>query len=107
MAKRKISPRGQRRLLARDTAKLVHERQRLARLEVGGSLERPIVVGSASLVEAQAGSIPCPLCGEGVRVLEHAAETIDNVRLRIARVACTRCGALRSLYFQIAPSLPN
>ena len=107
MAAKKLSPRGQRRLLARGEAKLVKERQRLGRLEAGGSPENPVTVVSASLVEPHAASVPCPLCGEKIRIVEHAAETIDAVRLRVVRVVCTRCGVPRSLYFRIAPLLPN
>ena len=107
MAARKLSPRGQRRLQARGNAKLVKDRERLARLEVGGSPDNPVNVVSASVVEAQAGSVPCPLCGEKLRVGEHTAETIHGVRLRVAHMACTQCGAPRSLYFRIAPPLPN
>lgn len=107
MGAKKISARGQRRLDARELAKLVHQRQKLARLEQGGSPQNPLPVISASLVEAQAGSLPCPLCGEKLRVGEHTAETIDGARLRVAHVSCTRCGVPRSIYFRIDSAQPS
>jgi hypothetical protein len=37
-----------------------------------------------------------------LHVAEHAAETVDGVRLRVARVACTTCGSRRAIWFRLA-----
>ena len=99
--------RKERRAAARLTAKDLRERERLTRLERGGTPERPIEVVSASLVEAKARSIPCPLCGQAVRIDEHAARTLGGVPLRLVHVACPMCGHARIVYFVLRPSLLN
>jgi hypothetical protein len=65
---KKPRARTERREREREQAKLVRERDRLARLLPGGSPERPIQVSSASVIEVQAKSIPCPLCGGELRI---------------------------------------
>jgi hypothetical protein len=106
MSKKKpSSARGERRARDHALAKLARERERLAMIEDGGSPSRPIDVESASQVEPHARSIPCARCGQALRVDEHAAETVDGVRLRIARMACANCGAHRAIYFRIVPSI--
>jgi hypothetical protein len=44
----------------------------------------------------------CPLCGGGLHLDEHRAETIDGARLRVAAVRCAACGVRRSLHFRLA-----
>jgi hypothetical protein len=39
--------------------------------------------------------------------VEHAAETIDGVRLRVARVTCTACGTGRAIYFRLRETTLN
>ena len=75
--------------------------ERLARLEVGGAPDRPLPVESVAQIEVMAMSRPCPLCQGNVRLVEHAAETVDGVRLRVVRIACTLCGVLRARYFRL------
>lgn len=75
--------------------------ERLARLETGGSPERPIVIDSPARVEIIAQAKPCPLCAGSLHVEEHAAAVSAGVRLRIARVACTQCRTRRSFYFTL------
>jgi hypothetical protein len=53
------------------------------------------------VVDIRAVAKPCPLCEGPLKLEEHAADEIDGVRLRIARVACTQCGAKRQLYFRL------
>lgn len=106
-AKRKPSARAQRREAERATEKLMRDREKLASLEPGGAPERPIEISSASEVEVVARSMPCARCGSEVRVDEHLAETIGASRLRVAKVACSFCGARRAVYFRIRASLPN
>jgi hypothetical protein len=107
VAKKKVSPRSARRALERSSAKLVRDIERLYTLQRGGSPERPIDLDSASQVETEAQSMPCPLCERALRVEEHAAVTIGAARLRVARVICTGCGVRREIYFRLFGSTPS
>jgi hypothetical protein len=93
--------RRERRAQARERAELVRDLEKLARLEPGGGPDRPLVVESPAQVEVMATSRPCPLCQGALRLVEHAAETIDRARLRIARLTCTACGVPRARYFRL------
>lgn len=103
MRRRPSSARGLRRLRARGQEKLAREQERLARLQPGGTPGRPLSVESPAQVEVIASATPCPLCGGPLRVVEHVAETVDGVHLRVARTRCTPCGVPRDLYFRLAP----
>jgi len=92
---------------ARRLAKDLRDRARLVALEPGGAADRPIAVSSASLVEPKAIAPPCAMCGANIRLSGHAAKTIGGVPLRLARVLCPMCGHERTIYFCIAPPLPN
>ena len=107
MAKRKPSERAEERARARDHERLVRDLERLTERVPGGSPRRPIDVEAPSLVEPMAEGRSCPLCEGGLRLVEHAAETHDGVRLRVAHVRCTQCGVPRSLYFRLAPPALN
>lgn len=107
MSKRKPTARNLRREAAREAQKLARDRERLARLEPGGSAERPIVVESASQIEPHALAMTCLRCDGPNRLLEHAAATIEGERVRLARLACSRCGAPRDVWFRIAATLPS
>jgi hypothetical protein len=96
-----------RRAAARENEKHLRDLERLARLEAGGAPDRPVSVASASLVEPCARSVPCPLCGGELRVLEHTAEVYEERRLRVAHMECARCGKKRPLYFRLGTTLPN
>jgi hypothetical protein len=100
--KKKQSARAVRREADRAASKLVRDQERLAVLEPGGAPERPIELTSASEVEIAARGLPCPRCGGEVRIEEHLAETIGTSRLRLARVACSICGARRTIYFRLS-----
>ena len=101
-ASRKRAARTERRQAERASAKLVWQRERLAALEPGGAPERAFDVASASVVEVQARSVPCPQCGGALRLEEHVAIEHEGTRLRVARMICPTCGARRPLYFRIA-----
>jgi hypothetical protein len=105
--RKKLSPNAERKARARAEEKIGKARERLARLDAGGEPDRPIEVVSASVVEAQAKSIPCPKCLGPCRIEEHAAETLAGQRLRIARVTCAHCGARRAIYFRIVGDVVN
>ena len=70
----------------------------------GGSPRRPLEVDTPAVVDLRAVASPCPLCGGLLKLEEHAAETIDGVRLRVAAVACTLCGTRRKIYFRLDQS---
>jgi hypothetical protein len=100
-----VRARRERRERERAHAKLVRDRERLAQLRPGGAAERPQTVDSPAQVDVIAGGTPCPLCDGPLRVVEHGAQTVDGVRLRVARVACTRCGVDRALWFRLRESM--
>ena len=102
-----MSPNAERRAHTRAEEKLVRTRVRLARLAPGGEPSRPLDVSSASLVEPQAKSMPCPKCEGACSVVEHAAETQQGKRLRIAHMACKDCGGRRAIYFRIVGEALN
>jgi hypothetical protein len=79
--------------------KLVAAKLKLAALGPGASVDRPIDVASASVIEVHAMGLPCVACDEhGVRLDDHAAKN----GLRHVKVRCTRCGHVRELVFRIA-----
>jgi hypothetical protein len=82
----------------------VRDLERLARIEPGGSPDRPLVIDSPAVVDIRAVAKPCPLCGGPLRLEEHAATEIGGTRLRVATVSCTQCGTRRSLYFRLDES---
>lgn len=106
-AKKKLSPNAQRRALARAADKLARQRERLATLADGGAPDRPIEVVSASVVEAQAAGKACLRCEAACRVVEHAAVTVGERRLRVVRLACSQCGTARAVYFRIVGEALN
>ncbi len=77
----------------------------LAKRETGGSEDRPIEVTSASVIEPQARSMPCVVCGSEVRVGEHTAENIKGHRVRRVNVKCVQCGVTRDVFFQVSHTL--
>jgi ribosomal protein S27AE len=97
----------QRRAQARDVEKLARARERLAKLDVGGDPSRPIDVPSASVVDVHARAVTCARCSGASTLVEHAAETVEAQRLRVVRVRCTKCGAIRVIYFRIAAPRTN
>jgi hypothetical protein len=107
VAKRKPTARSVRREAARAGERLARDRQRLARLEEGASSERPIDVESASQIEPHAMSLACLRCEGPNRLQEHAAPSIEGERLRLVRLACSRCGTRRELWFRIVVKLPS
>jgi hypothetical protein len=104
---KKPRPRTERREAARAKEKLARDREKLARLEAGGSPERPIPLESASQVEVHAGSLRCTGCDAELRVEEHLARTVGDQRLRLVHLRCPRCGARRDAWFRLEPRLPS
>jgi hypothetical protein len=105
---RAASPRTLRRAAGRVEQDLIRDRERLFTLEPGGSPARAIDVPSASVVEAHALGVRCPLCEGPHEVLEHAAVTAANgARLRQVHLRCRQCGSQRSLFFRLLEVKPN
>lgn len=98
-----MATRRERRERERAHAKVARDRDRLAKLLPGGSADLPIEIQSASVVEVQARSTPCPLCGGELRLEEHVARPHAGDMLRVARVRCFQCGVARELFFRIRP----
>lgn len=96
-----MSPRQLVRQAQRAREQLAADRSRLFALEAGGSPARPLEVSSASVVETHALAVPCPRCDGAHELVEHAAITVDGVRLREARLRCRQCGTRRSLFFRL------
>jgi hypothetical protein len=112
VARKKLSPRAERRTFERAARKLGADRERLARLEAGGDPSRPITLESASQVEPHALGQTCLRCGSAYRLDEHAAISVPRnggaaETLRVARLRCTQCGALRDVWFRLTTALPN
>ena len=107
MPKKPKRDRTVRREAARATENSRTERLALARLEPGGSPERPLVVSTAALVEPTARGLPCPACGASVRVVGHTAEERAGRRLHVGRVECSGCSARLERFFEVAPPLLN
>ena len=107
MGKRKPSARFVRRARGRAHEALVKDLERLARLEPGGAPDRPLDVEAPSQVEPIAEATVCPLCDGPLKLQEHAAETHDGARLRVAHMRCTSCGVARALYFRLGPGPLN
>ena len=83
----------------------VQRRERLARLLPGGSIDRPLTVASAAVIEGHAThAMPCPLCRGQYRILEHT-RPIPGVRQ--VDVECRYCATPRTLYFRIIEPQTN
>jgi hypothetical protein len=106
MAKPKRS-RTERRETERALRKEVVARERLAAAAPGGARDRPIVVGSASVIESIARSTPCVQCGGELSLQDHAAPPDGQGRLRVTRMVCRLCHAPRELWFTIEKPLPS
>ncbi|HLK36121.1 MAG TPA: hypothetical protein VKU41_05170 [Polyangiaceae bacterium] len=107
MGKKPMRQRTARRAAERAAAKLSDARERLASLEPGGSGSRPLPVESASQIEPHALASACLRCGGANRLVEHVAIPHDGETLRVARLQCPQCGALRECWFRIAPAWAN
>jgi hypothetical protein len=107
MAARKPSARTERRARERALAKLADDRWKLAALSPGGHPSRPIALSSASQVEPHAASMPCPRCDGRARIEEHAAATVDGVRLRAVDLRCSMCGVARRVWFRLVTDAPS
>jgi len=104
---KKTRPRTARRADERAARALVRDREKLAAMEPGGSPERPVEVPSSAVVELRARTTPCPQCQGELKVEDHRATVVDGVALREVPVICRRCHVRRTLWYRLAPPLPN
>ena len=81
----------------REVEKLIEAREKLALLEVGGTLHHPIEVQTASVIETRALCFSCLRCEGALRVYEHRAVHEG----REVELVCKSCGAHRLLYFRV------
>jgi hypothetical protein len=102
MAKKPKRARAVRREADRAQEKLAQTARKLVALEPGGSPERPIEIESASVVETDAGSQPCSVCGGSALVLDHRVLEHQGRRLRVASLRCKQCGEAWNRYYWIA-----
>lgn len=99
--------RTERRAAERAAAKLAEQREKLFFASDGGSIDHPLVVESASLVEPRALSQQCPRCEGALRLISHDAVTHKGASLRAARVRCSQCASPWTMWFRIERALPN
>lgn len=99
--------RTERRAAERAAAKLSEQREKLFFASDGGSIDHPLVVESASLVEPRALSQQCPRCEGALRLISHDAVTHKGASLRAARVRCSQCASPWTMWFRIERALPN
>ena len=101
----KQRPRTQRRIDERTARDLVRTKEKLFKLETGGSRERPHVVSSAAVIEVRVEQLPCVQCeAANYRINEHVSV---EAGLRRLDIICRNCGAPRSMWFRIANDEPN
>ena len=96
-----------RREIERAQKKLAQDKEKLARLEPGGSPERPVDVPTASLVELRAEELGCLYCTGSVRSVAHDALSVEGRALRRVRTVCSECEGERVVYLQIVASALN
>lgn len=97
-------PRTARREGERAQKKLIADRERLWKLEPGGSAGRPITVESAAVIEPRATSMPCPQCGGRLLFGDHRA---PGGGLRAVDVRCAQCHVIRTIWFRLGSFAPS
>src|SRR5262249_50359365 len=97
----KARPRTVQREAERAMRKLADAREKLFRLEPGGSPERPIEVPSASVVESRARALGCARCGGETRLEDHAAVVIEAGARRRVRMRCRTCHSAFDVWLAI------
>jgi len=71
----------------------------------GSTPARAIEVPSPAVIESQASEDPCLACGARLHCEHHRVEVHDGQRVRVAELACRRCGFERAIYFVLRPSI--
>lgn len=96
--------RTERREREREARKLVRVKERLSKLERGGTQEHPIEVGSSAVVEVRIHGMQCPQCAGHYQIVDHRSA---GQGIRPVDVKCNVCGAPRTLWFRIVEDQPN
>jgi predicted Zn finger-like uncharacterized protein len=96
--------RTERRERERAAVKLVRTKERLSKLERGGTQEHPIEVGSSAVIEVRIHGMECPQCEGDYQVIDHRSA---GQGIRPVDVKCRTCGAPRTLWFRIVEDQPN
>ncbi len=86
---------------AREAAKDRDEREKLLRLDVGGSADLPIELASASQIEPHALGLSCIHCGGSYQLEAHEAAVHRGRGVRRVALKCRQCGAPRVTYFAL------
>ncbi len=87
--------------------KAVSRVERAARGLPGGAADHPLDVVSAALVEPKARATPCLRCGGELELRHDRAASTPRGVLREIELACRLCHAPRTLWFRVAPAIPN
>jgi hypothetical protein len=98
-------PRRERRAASRKALKEAELCRKLFRAAAGGAPTFPLPVASASIIEARAQAIPCPVCQGACRVVSHTATIQAAKRLRVVTLQCQSCSEQCQVYFEIL--MPN
>jgi len=101
---RKRPERTERRARERAARGLVRDREKLAKLEPGGSAERPLEVPSPAVIEPRVRSMRCPQCDGEYTIDDHQAPAAG---LRRVAVTCRLCHVPRQLWFRLGSPAPN
>ena len=80
----------------------------LAKLEVGGAPERPLVVVAAAVVGPRARGLACIACDAvNGRLVEHVVAPHAGEILRLVTTRCFECGSTAKHWFRISPPRLN
>ena len=81
------------------------DQETLARMEPGGTPERPLDVPSPSVVESRAIGLGCVYCEGEVKLRAHEAEKVGAQLLRRIETECGACGGTREVWVRASPVL--
>lgn len=96
--------RTERREREREATKLVRAKEKLAKLERGGTQAHPIEVASSAVIEVRIHAMQCPQCDGEYQIIDHRSA---GQGIRPVDVKCRICGAPRTLWFRIVEDQPN
>ncbi len=102
MTKKPKRSRTVRRQADREQEKRAAAARKLVTLEPGGAPDRPVELASASVVDTDATSQTCLVCGGSPLLLDHTVLEHQGRRLRVAKLRCKLCGETWARYYRIA-----
>jgi predicted Zn finger-like uncharacterized protein len=101
---KKRPERTERRARERAARQLVRDKEKLSKLEAGGTSEHPIEVSSSAVVEIRVHAMRCPQCDGAYTIVDHRSA---GGGMRPVDVKCNTCGTPRTLWFRIVVDEPN